>query len=85
MEKVLCDADLSHLARGDFLEMSELIRLEIAYRMGRELSEAEWLTMNTLFVAGHRFHTDYARNKYAPQHAANLAALKDRLNRVRRK
>ncbi|NTV56413.1 MAG: hypothetical protein HGA74_03920, partial [Deltaproteobacteria bacterium] len=39
--------------------------------------------MNTVFVAGHQFHTDYARSKYAPQHAANLAALKERLNQVK--
>jgi predicted metal-dependent HD superfamily phosphohydrolase len=83
MEQVLCDADISHLARKDFLEISELIRLEIEHRMGRKLSEAEWLTMNTLFVAGHQFHTDYARSKYAPQHAVNLAALKERLNRAK--
>jgi predicted metal-dependent HD superfamily phosphohydrolase len=82
MEKVLCDADISHLASKDFLEVSELIRLEIEHRMGRRLTEAEWLTMNTLFVAGHRFHTDFARSKYAPQHAANLAALKERLKQV---
>jgi hypothetical protein len=83
MERVLCDADISHLAIRDFLKVSELIRLEIEHRMGRKLSEAEWLTMNTLFVAGHQFHTDYARSKYAPQHAANLAALKERLNQVK--
>ena len=83
MEQVLCDADISHLANKDFLEVSELIRLENEHRMGRKLSEAEWLTMNTLFVAGHQFHTDYARSKYAPQHTANLAALKERINRLK--
>jgi predicted metal-dependent HD superfamily phosphohydrolase len=83
MEQVLCDADISHLASQDFLEVSELIRLEIEHRMGRKLAEAEWLTMNTLFVAGHQYHTDYARSKYAPQHAANLAALKERLNQLK--
>jgi predicted metal-dependent HD superfamily phosphohydrolase len=83
MEQVLCDADISHLASKDFLDVSELIRLEIEHRMGRKLSETEWLTMNTLFVAGHRFHTDYARDRYAPQHAANLTALKERLERVK--
>jgi len=83
MEQVLCDADISHLASKDFLDVSELIRLEIEHRMGRKLSEAEWLTMNTLFVADHRFHTDFARSKYAPQHAANLAALKERLDQVK--
>jgi predicted metal-dependent HD superfamily phosphohydrolase len=83
MEQVLCDADVSHLASEDYLEVSELIRLEIEHRMGRKLAEAEWLTMNTLFVAGHQYHTDYARSKYTPQHAANLAALKERSNRLK--
>ena len=83
MEQVLCDADISHLASKDFLELSERIRLEIEHRMGRKLAEAEWLTMNTIFVAGHQYHTDYARSKYAPQHAANLAALKERLDQLR--
>ena len=83
MEQVLCDADISHLASKDFLEVSELIRLEIEHRMGRKLAEAEWLTMNTIFVAGHQYHTDYARSKYAPQHAVNLAALKERSNQVK--
>lgn len=83
VEEVLCDADISHLAGKDYLEVSERIRLEIEHRMGRKLGEAEWLTMNTLFVAGHRFHTDCARAEYGPQHAANLAALKERMNRVK--
>jgi predicted metal-dependent HD superfamily phosphohydrolase len=83
MEQVLCDADISHLGTKGFLEVSELIRLEIEHHMGRKLAEAEWLTMNTLFVSGHQYHTDYARTKYASQHAANVAALKERLNRLK--
>ena len=83
MEQVLCDADISHLASKDFLEVSKLIRLEIEHRMGRKLAETEWLTMNRIFVAGHRYHTDYARSKYAPQLEANLAALKERLNQLK--
>jgi predicted metal-dependent HD superfamily phosphohydrolase len=83
MEKVLCDADISHLASKDFPEVSELIRLEIEHHMGRKLGEAEWLTMNIVFVAGHQYHTDYARSKYAPQHAANVAALKERLDHLK--
>jgi predicted metal-dependent HD superfamily phosphohydrolase len=83
MEKVLCDADISHLARKDFLEISERIRLEIEHRMGRKLAEEEWLTMNLRFVAGHRYHTEYARSKYTAQHAANVAVLQERLNRLK--
>jgi predicted metal-dependent HD superfamily phosphohydrolase len=83
VEEVLCDADISHLAARDYLDVSERIRLEIEHRMGRKLGDAEWLSMNTRFVAGHRFHTECARSQYAARHAANLAALKERMNRVK--
>jgi predicted metal-dependent HD superfamily phosphohydrolase len=83
IEQVLCDADIAHLANQDFLESTELVRLEIEHQMGRRLSEVEWLTMNTNFVAGHRYHTDCARARYTEQHTANLKALRERLKRVK--
>ena len=85
LEQVLCDADIAHLASQDFFEVTELIRSEIEHRMSAKLTEEEWLTKNTDFVAGHEYHTDYARSKYAEQQAANLEALKQRLMREKRK
>ena len=83
IEQVLCDADIAHLASKDFLESTELVRFEIEHQMGRRLSEIEWLTMNTNFVASHQYHTGCARAKYAEQHAANLKVLRERLNRAK--
>ncbi len=85
LEQVLCDADIAHLASQDFFEVTELIRSEIEHRMSVKLTEEEWLTKNTDFVAGHEYHTDYARSKYAEQQAANLEALKKRLMDEKRK
>jgi predicted metal-dependent HD superfamily phosphohydrolase len=85
LEQVLCDADIAHLASKDFFEVTELIRSEIEHRMRLKLTEEEWLTMNTDFVAGHQYHTDCARSKYADQHAANVKALKKRLTQERQK
>ena len=85
LEQVLCDADIAHLASQDFFEVTELIRSEIEHRMSAKLTEEEWLTKNTDFVAEHEYHTDYARSKYAEQQAANLEALKQRLMREKRK
>jgi len=85
MEQVLCDADIAHLASKQFFEVTELIRSEIEHRMRVKFSEAEWLTTNTDFVAGHQYHTECARSKYAEQQAANLEALKKRLDKERRK
>jgi len=85
LEQVLCDADIAHLASKDFFEVTELIRSEIEHRMRVKLTDSEWLTTNTDFVAGHRYHTDCARSKYADQQAANLEALKKRLADVEQK
>jgi predicted metal-dependent HD superfamily phosphohydrolase len=83
LEQVLCDADISHLARKNFVESSELVRLEIEHRKGRKLTEIEWLTMNTKFVAGHRYHTEYAKATFAEQLAANLETLRKRLDKAK--
>jgi predicted metal-dependent HD superfamily phosphohydrolase len=85
LEQVLCDADIAHLASKHFFEVTELIRSEIEHRMRLKLTEAEWLAMNTNFVAGHPYHTECARSKFAEQHAANLEALKKRLTHERQK
>jgi predicted metal-dependent HD superfamily phosphohydrolase len=84
-EQVLCDADIAHLASKDFFKVTELIRSEIEHRRRRELTDEEWLTLNTEFLAGHRYHTGCARSKYDEQHAANLKALRRRLTRVKKK
>ena len=83
LEQVLCDADIAHLASEDFLELSELVRLEIEHRMRIKLTEEEWLTMNIDFVAGHRYFTDYAKTMFEGQRRRNLAILKEKLHRLK--
>ncbi len=83
LEQVLCDADIAHLASRNFLELTELIRIEIEHRLGREFTDVEWLTMNFDFVSRHRYHTEYARASFAVQLEKNVAALKRELHRVR--
>jgi predicted metal-dependent HD superfamily phosphohydrolase len=80
IEQVLCDADIAHLASEDFLESTERVRFEIEHHMGRKLTEIDWLTMNANFVAGHRYHADCARSKYAQGQADNLRVLRERLD-----
>ena len=83
LEQVLCDADIAHLASEDFLELSELVRLEIEHRMRIKLTEEEWLTMNIDFVAGHRYFTDYAKTMFEKQRRRNLEILREKLNRLK--
>jgi predicted metal-dependent HD superfamily phosphohydrolase len=83
VEQLLCDADIAHLASRDFLRVSELIRFEMEHQIGRKLSEIEWLTMNTSFIAGHRYFTHYAQAKFREQLEKNAATLGKKLNRAR--
>jgi len=76
LEEILCDADIAHLASKDFLKVTERVRFEIEHHMGRKLTQAEWLTLNIEFVAGHRYFTDYARTRYELQRSQNLAELR---------
>ena len=82
LEQVLCDADIAHLGRKNYLQLSERIRQEIEHRMRIKLTRFEWLTMNIDFMAGHRYFTDYAKTHFEKQRQSNLAALKAQLNRV---
>jgi predicted metal-dependent HD superfamily phosphohydrolase len=83
LEQLLCDADIAHLASRDFSRVSELIRYEIEHQIGRKLSEIEWLTRNTNFVAGHKYFTHYAQVKFRDQLEKNVETLKKKLARAR--
>lgn len=83
LEQVLCDADISHLARTDYVELSGRVRSEIEHRMRVKLTDLEWFSMNIDFVASHRYFTDYAKRRFEPQRKANLARLRKALSRVK--
>jgi predicted metal-dependent HD superfamily phosphohydrolase len=83
LEQVLCDADIAHLARKDYLQISDCVRREIENRMRIRLTRLEWLTMNIDFVAGHRYFTEYAKTHFENQRRLNLATLKRQLNRLK--
>jgi predicted metal-dependent HD superfamily phosphohydrolase len=83
LEQLLCDADVAHLASRDFSRLSELIRYEMEHQIGRKLSEIEWLTRNTNFVAGHKYFTHYAQVNFREQLEKNVATLKKKLARAR--
>lgn len=83
MEQVLCDADISHLARTDYVELSGRVRSEIEHRMRVKLTDLEWFSMNIDFVASHRYFTGYAKRRFEPQRKANLTRLRKALSRVK--
>jgi len=80
MGEVLCDADLSHLAKADIRERGLLLRQEIASTKNIHFgSENEWLHANLKFMKSHEYFTDYGKRILQPLKKQNIKRLKNEL------
>lgn len=72
MEKVLADADLSHLSKTHQQEKSELLRQEVKAVCGRNISKVDWLQNDINFMLEHVYHTRYAKDHFQAGKVRNL-------------
>lgn len=76
LEKIIKDADTSHLAKGYFEETSEFLRQELKLLNIRKYSTQEWIQENIkLFTQLHRFYTPYAIKNWQKKKDENLLEL----------
>ena len=76
LEKVICDADCSHIGSKDFSDLTSLLRKEWELTKDRVLTEVEWLDENIKFLtSSHKFHTAYAAKNWEKRKGKNLAKL----------
>jgi predicted metal-dependent HD superfamily phosphohydrolase len=76
VEKILCDADLWHLATDDFKAMNQLLKQERENLLGHKISKKEWRKGNIKFLQEHKYFTDYAQQYLEAKKLENLASLK---------
>lgn len=74
--KVMCDADLYHLASDDYLAKSEALRLELNEIKQHAITQEEWKKMNIEFLTKHNYFTPYAEAKMKDLKKQNLKKLK---------
>ena len=79
LEKVLCDADLYHLATEKFFEKSELLWREFSFK-DENMTPQNWLNQSKKFVENHRYHTTFGNEELYPQLQKNLTLLKRKIN-----
>ncbi len=79
LERILCDADLMHLADQDYFEKADLLHQEIETTKFCKIPENEWLQMNQEFLDQHCFFTEYAKKNYESAVKENLKKVRDRL------
>lgn len=76
LEEILRDADASHLGQPVFMEVSELLKKELAQMDIAHYTPAEWRELHIeIFQSEHHFYTGYARKHWQPGKDRNLQRL----------
>lgn len=76
IEKILCDADLYHLATDDFKARSQLLKQEQESLLGKKIAKKDWRKNNVSFLESHKYFTEYGQEKLEPQKLENLNSLR---------
>ncbi len=84
IEKILCDADLSHLGKRNYWNRCGRLRYEMAEVQGRIMSELEWLDFEIEFLSQHDYFTKIASALYGRRKRKNLGQLLKQKRRVLR-
>ena len=82
LEKVLCDADMSHLGKKIYWERCGRIRQELALTINTTMSEPEWIDFELKFITNHSYHTDIAKSLYTNRKRKHIRQLKKLNNRL---
>ncbi|HEX6333411.1 MAG TPA: Pycsar system effector family protein [Flavisolibacter sp.] len=72
VEKILCDADLMHLATEDFRARNQLLKQERENLLGQKIEKKEWRKSNINFLEHHRYFTDYGQQELEPKKMENI-------------
>jgi predicted metal-dependent HD superfamily phosphohydrolase len=85
-EKIIKDADTSHLAKDYFEETSEFLRQELKLQKIKNYSHEEWIEKNIeLFTERHEFYTTYAKENWKEQKDKNLYDLLNKERKAKKK
>jgi uncharacterized protein len=77
-EKIICDADLDYLGRGDFDVISGNLKREF-FSYGIVRSEHEWDQLQVRFFENHVYFTDTSNKERYPVKMQNLEKLRRKL------
>jgi predicted metal-dependent HD superfamily phosphohydrolase len=73
--RVLCDADLMHMAADNYFEKIELLRQEWINLSGKKIGKRKFLNTSLNFFQTHDYHTDFAKQELQPKKEKNLQQI----------
>lgn len=75
-EKILCDADMSHLGKKTYWERCGRIRQELTLTKNTMMSEPEWINFELSFMVSHKYHTAQANHLFEKRKKKHIRQLK---------
>jgi len=85
LEEVMCDADISHLGRKSFWDISNLLRIEREKVYKDVYDDISWMKYQIDFLTNHTFHTQFSHLKFNNQKFKNIAELTILLDKAQKK
>lgn len=81
LEKIMCDADLSHLAMPPEIYMEHLKRLKKEWKkvLGQNQKKEDWLLTNIDFLSQHHYFTNYGKTIMQSKKELNISHLMELL------
>jgi predicted metal-dependent HD superfamily phosphohydrolase len=76
IEKILCDADLSHLGSHLYWDCCGKVRQELAITRGAIVSEQEWIESEIEFMEQHEYHTEVGEALFGELKEKHIKQLK---------
>ncbi|SDG94058.1 Pycsar system effector family protein [Winogradskyella thalassocola] len=84
LEKLIRDADSSHIGSKNYTGICELLRKEWELTCDKVLTDAEWLDENIKWLTTtHQFYSDIAASKWEERKSKNLAQLLKDQNKLK--
>jgi predicted metal-dependent HD superfamily phosphohydrolase len=83
LERIICDADFSHVGQKVYWERCSKVRQEMALTKNLIMTDQEWVDFELEFMNIHKFHTPVAQQLYnerKEKHIRQLYKQKVRLN-----
>jgi predicted metal-dependent HD superfamily phosphohydrolase len=80
ISRILCDADLMHVAEEDYIERIDNMRREMAKLTGEKVGRRKFYKMSVQFFEKHQYHTEFARKELEPKKEKNIQLLKKEIH-----
>ena len=82
LEKIICDADLSHLGTKSFWRRTSRVREEMALAQNTTMNDEDWIDFEITFLIGHQYHTDFAQRLFDKRKAKHLKQMRQQKKRI---